>query len=471
LTTANAVDGSNVYFSTNSIVTANVNNNDFVGGNTGIITINNNVGTLTLIANADVTLFDETGERFTLQIRTNNTSGNVVITSSNVLISDTSNQYNVLSFVENASSIAEGGTIILTTSIINIPTGTLIYYDTTGNVTSSNFTTGNTGSFVMNSVSNTISLVATSVVPYGTSTDFRVRLRRDSATGTVLATSNSLIINDAALSLMSATGGNVTILPGYKLHTYNTSGTFNVTSIGTTSGNIEYLVVAGGGAGGQNKTIIGWPGGGGGGGGYRTNVPGSTSGGGAGREANLAVASSTTYTVTVGAGATAITGGVSPQGSPSEITLSGGSFSNVISTGGGSGQNWVGPGPSLPSQFYGGGPGGSGGGGAVYVSFSPTAGYGSGTPGQGYPGNYFNPLTPAKSGGGGGAGSGGSNDPGSMYGGAGQQSILLEPLHIMLAVAVGVALQARRPMVAPVDQVAGVKGRGGAVAIRSHLVQ
>jgi len=317
LTTANAVDGSNVYFSTNSIVTANVNNNDFVGGNTGIITINNNVGTLTLIANADVTLFDETGERFTLQIRTNNTSGNVVITSSNVLISDTSNQYNVLSFVENASSIAEGGTIILTTSIINIPTGTLIYYDTTGNVTSSNFTTGNTGSFVMNSVSNTISLVATSVVPYGTSTDFRVRLRRDSATGTVLATSNSLIINDAALSLMSATGGNVTILPGYKLHTYNTSGTFNVTSIGTTSGNIEYLVVAGGGAGGQNKTIIGWPGGGGGGGGYRTNVPGSTSGGGAGREANLAVASSTTYTVTVGAGATAITGGVSPQGSPS----------------------------------------------------------------------------------------------------------------------------------------------------------
>jgi hypothetical protein len=126
LTTSNVVDGANVFFSTNSVVTANVNSNDFIGGNTGTITINNNVGTATLIANADLSLFDETGERFTLQIRTNNTAGNIVVTSSNVLISDTSNQYNVLSFVENSSTVAEGGTLTLTANIINIPAGTTL---------------------------------------------------------------------------------------------------------------------------------------------------------------------------------------------------------------------------------------------------------------------------------------------------------------------------------------------------------
>ena len=204
LTTTNVVNGTNVFFSTNSVVTANVNGNDFVSGNTGVITINNNVGTLTLVANADLSLFDETGERFTLQIRTNNTAGNVVVTSSNVLVSDTSNQYNVLSFVENSSTVAEGGTLTLIANVVNIPVGTTLYYTTSGNATSATFTGGNTGSIVMNSISNTITLLPTAV-PYSTTQNFTVQLRRDSLTGTVLATSNTIIAVDSALAYMTAT--------------------------------------------------------------------------------------------------------------------------------------------------------------------------------------------------------------------------------------------------------------------------
>ena len=398
LTTANVVNGTNVYYSTNSTVTANVNTSDFVGGNTGIITINNNIGTLSLTTNADLSLFDETNETFTLQIRTNNTAGNVVITSSNVLVLDTSNQYNVLSFVENASSVTEGGTLTLTANVINIAAGTLLYYDTTGNVTTSNFTGGNTGSFRMNSVSNTISLVTTSSVPYGTSVDFRVRIRRDSVTGTVLATSNSLIINDGALSSMYATGGNVALIGTFKYHTYNTSGTFTVTSAGTT-GNIEYLVVGGGGAGstGKSNPTFG-AGSGGGAGGYRTNVPGETSGGGSPAEPAL-ILTAGTYTVTVGAGGAAPPTTTISSGNSSNIT---GPGVSIISYGGGGGMSYNVPVPSANV--------GSGGG--VIVSGGGTTG-GTGTPGQGYPGlsNPTNQYPNQLGGGGGGAGGAASYGP------------------------------------------------------------
>jgi len=401
LTTTNVVNGTNVFFSTNSVVTANVNSNDFVGGNTGVITINNNVGTLTLVANADLSLFDETGETFALQIRTGNVLGNVVIASSNVTVLDTSNQYNVLSFVESANSVTEGATITLTTNIINIPAGTLLYYDTTGNVTNTAFASGNTGSFRMNGVSNTITLVTTNV-PYGTQADFRVRMHRDSLTGAVIATSNTLLINDSALTSMLATGGNVSIIGNFKYHTYNTSGTFNVSSIGTTSGNIEYMVIGGGGAGGGILAGTSASGGGGGAGGYRLNVPGELSGANAAAEPALYVSTSTTYTVTVGAGGTSV--GVAPLnsyvgaiGSNSAI-LGSGAFSNVISLGGGNGTG------TSPTPAAGGAPGGSGGGSDGYYG-RPA---GTGTPGQGTPGNIGAQNGNGAGGGGGGAGSAGT---------------------------------------------------------------
>jgi hypothetical protein len=93
----------------------------------------------------------------------------------------------------------------------------------------------------------------------------------------------------------SATGGTVTNIAGYRVHTFDTVGTFNFTV--TSGGAFEYLVIGGGGGGGGYLCA-----GGGGAGGYRCSVPGESSGGGASAESPLILPVGT-YTVTVGAGA------------------------------------------------------------------------------------------------------------------------------------------------------------------------
>ena len=158
---------------------------------------------------------------------------------------------------------------------------------------------------------------------------------------------------------------------------------------------VEYLVVAGGGGGGQY-------GGGGGAGGFRTNVAGSTSGGGASAEGAFSVTEGTSYTVTVGGGGTVGTNAT--QGSNS-------SFGSIISLGGGGGGG----------QSNGPDNGGSGGGGTGDGSGVP----GNGTSGQGYNGGSAWSGPNYVSGGGGGAGGVGGSAPNSTTsgnGGSGQLS-------------------------------------------------
>lgn len=47
----------------------------------------------------------------------------------------------------------------------------------------------------------------------------------------------------------AATGGTITTDGDFKVHTFNSSGTFQVTAAG--AGTVEYLVIAGGGSGGS----------------------------------------------------------------------------------------------------------------------------------------------------------------------------------------------------------------------------
>ena len=83
---------------------------------------------------------------------------------------------------------------------------------------------------------------------------------------------------------LEATGGSVQTYSNYKSHTFASSGTFEITKLGTGSysNDIEILVVAGGGGGGGRHA------GGGGAGGFRT--------------ATRTISSTGSITVTVGAG-------------------------------------------------------------------------------------------------------------------------------------------------------------------------
>jgi len=248
------------------------------------------------------------------------------------------------------------------------------------------------------------------------------------------------------LGAVNATGGTTTTeLNGYRIHTFNSSGSFTVLS----SGNVEVLVVAGGG---------------GGGGGYQSPGGGGGGGGGVLYSAGFAVVAGT-MSVTVGAGGAggtgntngggyvrATSGGNSVFGSLTAIGgEGGGNYDGTAGLGGGSGgggsygstpgtgtsgQGYAGGGSVTDSSQNSGGGGGAGGvggtpsGGAntvsgiggpgVAYSISGTSTYygGGGSAGQGYNGDTTNPnpRTPANTGGG---GTGGRNVSSDLAGGAG----------------------------------------------------
>ena len=197
----------------------------------------------------------------------------------------------------------------------------------------------------------------------------------------------------------------------YKVHTFTSSGTFAVTG----SGNIEYLVVAGGGGGAGCDATPG--GSGGGAGGLRTNVSGATSGGNSNAEATYGVTAQN-YTITIGSGGsgggTAGDGESGTDGNDSSIAPASGT--TITSIGGGGGGAYY--------RSPGGKSGGSGGG-TAWATWSGTAG-GAGTSGQGFAGGN-NPDSSSGSlqggSGGGGAGALGANGGGNGgNGGIGLQS-------------------------------------------------
>ena len=368
--TANAANNANLFYSILP-VTANVTAGDFTA-NTGSFTVTNNLGTIVLKANADISLMDETGETFKLQVRTVSTTGDVVNVSSNVAIVDNFKTINVLSLLESSTTATEDSPITFTFTATNVPTGTVLYYTTTGNTSFSS----STGSFVMNGLSNTITLTPASI-PNLQTRAFSLQIRKDSVSGEVISTSNNIIAFDSGLAYTVASGGTlIETGDGYRTHVFTTSGNLVISSVGTTFNTIDYTIVAGGGGGGQGGGTNYIGGGGGGAGGFISS--------------NNIIAVASTMPVIIGAAGTNTAGQnyTAPNGSPSSFNA------NTAIGGGGGGGRQSGPGAgnggSGGGEFYGSGPGGAG------------------TPGQGNPGGPYHPYYVRNSGGGGGAGGPGS---------------------------------------------------------------
>lgn len=223
--------------------------------------------------------------------------------------------------------------------------------------------------------------------------------------------SATVTVEGAALKQQKvvATGGIITTVGEYKVHRFNDTGTFTLSSLRSGSIEVEYLIVAGGGGGGMDM------GGGGGGGGV---LAGTT------------ILTPTSYTVTIGAGGVGAPAG-STNGQPGghQFTISatnGGnsSFNGLTASGGGFGaSSYYGYTPNYGTP----GNGGCGGGPSGYSDGSGRSG-GTGISGQGFAGGggggqYY-------SGGGGGAGAVGVSSTNRPDGGAGRLSgILGKPLY------------------------------------------
>jgi autotransporter-associated beta strand protein len=241
-----------------------------------------------------------------------------------------------------------------------------------------------------------------------------------------------------SLRAFTATGGTITTYTNaegvvYKVHTFNSSGTFTVTS----GGDVTYLVVGGGGGGGSAQLVqTSGAGGGGGAGGFLTGT---------------ATLWASSFTVTVGGGGAAgSAGGVSSFGSFATASGGGGGASPTTSAGtgasGGGGSNGVnavgangttlqgnagGNALSAANGYPAGGGGGAGGVGANAIDGNKGGNGGAGLPsaisgsllyyaGGGGGGTYNNAGGAASGlGGNGGGGRGGANQVGYYTAGNG----------------------------------------------------
>ena len=206
---------------------------------------------------------------------------------------------------------------------------------------------------------------------------------------------------------ISATGGTKVTSPTIIQHFFTSPGTFSISS---GSGDVEYLILAGGGSGGGigdrgNTPSAVWPvgspvtaSGGGGAGGLLSSFP-EGPGGPSPTSAAAQPMTPGPYAVTVGSGGvggpTSPGNNLSQPGNPSAVVFS--PTVTLTATGGAEGGIWNDP--------QGGEDGGSGGGGGYSESPDNMPG-GEGTAGQGYDGGYG---IQAASGGGGGAGGAGEN--------------------------------------------------------------
>ena len=212
---------------------------------------------------------------------------------------------------------------------------------------------------------------------------------------------------------ITATGGTITTVGNFKIHTFTGPGTFAISCAGNPAGSttVDYLVSAGGGGGGQ-----GYYGGGGGAGGFRffanttcNPQPGSNPGQPLNNfpSGTTATVSASSFPITVGGGGAGAPG--APGNTADGVSGNPSTFSNITSAGGGGGD-------TRTSPCAAGTPGGSGGGGGANNS-SPSAG-GTGntppvSPPQGNPGGTY------YGGGGGGAIAAGTSRPSNPYGGDG----------------------------------------------------
>ena len=243
--------------------------------------------------------------------------------------------------------------------------------------------------FIANKGAGTTTIVEGAGVSIGSSSGKELEQYRSALLLAFSPTNFSLFLSAGRPFGITATGGTISdvFISGveYRIHTYDVVGTFSfdVSSLGRSTGSVDYLVVAGGGAGaGYN---------GGGAGGYR--------------EGSLSVSVSS-FSVSVGAGGLKGVLTISPY-----IANAGGNsvFSTITSAGGGGAGNNA----SVGGAGGSGGGNGWGGGGVGAGNTPPTI------PSQGNNGGINGAAGNYGGGAGGGAGGVGGNGSGAGAGGIG----------------------------------------------------
>ncbi len=134
----------------------------------------------------------EGAQTFTVSVRSGSVSGTVLATSSTVTVNDTST---TVSASGSPTSFNEGTSTTITASATGFPNGTYFWTILNGTTTNADFTAASGSFSVSNGTSGAFTVTAATLGGAEAAETFQVEIRRDSTSGTVLATTGTLTIN------------------------------------------------------------------------------------------------------------------------------------------------------------------------------------------------------------------------------------------------------------------------------------
>ncbi len=191
--TVNNLGPAGTYFWT--ILNGTTNNADFTATSGSFTTSTlNGSGSFSVTPAFDYTT--DSGETFQVQVREGSISGTILITSSSVIIGDTST---TVTATPSPTLIAEGGSTTISVSATALPTGTYFWTILNGTTTNADFV-ASSGSF--NVFLNSGSFTVTAVSSDGVEPDetFQVQIRTGSTSGTVIATTSAITITTSVMT-------------------------------------------------------------------------------------------------------------------------------------------------------------------------------------------------------------------------------------------------------------------------------
>ena len=206
--TVNTVNSTGtLYYSTNGTANAADFTDNSLTGSFSVVSTGSTTGVGTIVRSIATDFDTESGEQFSITVRTGSTSGPGVTTSSNVTIGDVTPTVNV---AESATSVDEGGSVTFTISGSNIPDGTYYYtiYEEEGTVASTDFNPANlNGSFSVSNNSGSVTITIAEDITSEGPDKFKIQIRAGSISGTVIAESNAITINDTSRTPGSTANG------------------------------------------------------------------------------------------------------------------------------------------------------------------------------------------------------------------------------------------------------------------------
>ncbi len=205
--TVNVGTPSTLYYSTGGTASAADFSNNSLSGSFSLVSTGSTTGIATFVRSIATDFDTESGEVFNIVIRTGSVSGTAVTTSSNITIGDTVPSVTI---TESATSVDEGGSVTFTISGSNIANGTYYYTisEEEGTIASTDFNPANLdGSFTVNNNSGSLTItLAEDLTTEGTD-KFRIQIRRDSISGNIIATSNTITVGDSSQGVGSNSSG------------------------------------------------------------------------------------------------------------------------------------------------------------------------------------------------------------------------------------------------------------------------